>query len=88
MNKATYRKNYAHLVRETTKMLKAYGEAALKSKAFDLEAETTEFSLPKNVIYAGLMHCQHQWVPKGIKDDPRGKTIKKEIENIYTMTYP
>ncbi len=88
MNKTTFRKNYAHLVRETTKMLKAYGEAALKSHTFDLKEETLEFSLPKNVLYAGLMHCQHQWIPKALKEDARGKETKAEIENIYALTYP
>jgi hypothetical protein len=81
MTKTEYRKNYRALVARTVKMLREYEEAALKSKAFALEEETTPFGLPSNVLVAALMHAQHQW-------GPLTKGNKKQIENIYAMTYP
>jgi hypothetical protein len=84
MNKATYRKNYTHLVRETTKILKVYGEAALKSGAVDLPSEKALFTLPKNVMCAALRHCQAEWGPSS--GSLVAKSNQEEIDNIYRCT--
>jgi len=84
MTETEFRKNYAELVRETTQMLKDYGEAALQSHAFDLKEEKTSFNLPKNVMCAALQECRLQWGP--VSSSTQARASEKEISNIYKMT--
>lgn len=63
-------------------MLLAYGEAALKSGAFDLPSEEDSFRLPKNVLTAACADVSEQWSP------PLTSDSKRQVKNIRACSYP
>jgi hypothetical protein len=83
MTKQEFRKNYRKLCKTCYNMLRTYEDAALKSKAFDLESETSTWGLPKDVITAALDSVKDQYSPHSW--DRKGK---RRAKNIYLLTYP
>lgn len=81
MTKKQFRKNYRTLVRNVSANLLRYGEAALKSGAFELSEEAADWGLPKNVLVAGLESQIWEYRPHS----ERGRD-RKQIRNIISCT--
>jgi hypothetical protein len=81
MTKAEYRKRYRELVRDVSKSLIQYGEAALKSGAIDLPIEDSDWGLPKDVLTAALKRQVAEYAPH----NPRGKHARN-VKNILICT--
>jgi len=82
MTKTLLRKRYRQLTRNTKKSLDRFFEAALKSKAFEIPAKDTgEYRLAKNIAAAAIRDAGRFYPPLRASD-------KREVNNIYKMTYP
>jgi hypothetical protein len=80
MTQKQFDRNYATLVRKTSKMLLEFKRAALASGAVDLKSDRGDWGLPKDVITAALMDATFQWKWPG-------KTTR-HINNIRRCAYP
>ena len=80
MTQKQFDKNYASLVRTTSKMLLEFKRSALASGAVFLENAEGDWGLPKDVLCAALLDAIPQW-------QWSGKT-KRNINNIRRCTYP
>lgn len=81
MTKKQFRKKYRELVKNSARMLRIFGEAALESGSLNIEKARDDFGLPKNVVCAALREASHQY-------RPFQKADEKEIKNILATTYP
>jgi len=86
MTKAQFRAKYRELSRKTARMIRVYGEAALKSGAFELKSADDNYSLPKNVLTAACEECAWQWAP--LTPTTASRRNRGTIKNVRRMTYP
>lgn len=79
MTKTAFRKKYREVARNAAKIIRSYGEAALKSEAFDLESHEDNFLLPRAVVVAACREAAFQFDLK---------SNRKLSEEIGLLTYP
>lgn len=86
MTKAEFKERYEGFVIRLCDDLRAYGENSLKSGAFDLEASTDTYRIPKNVLVVALLDNADAYGPPKHPTNGRRTPDYKEIKNIRACT--
>lgn len=86
MTEKQIRRKYAELRKRTDRLLAAYLDNVLSSKAVDLDKCEDDYTLPKQVLCAALDEVRNLWRPLRREGEREVRDIARRTTSDWTKT--